>query len=126
MLFEELNQKEKDYLGVLLNIILSYEVTNKELVIHKEGDTFGQNTGSYIQIWYRDEILLCTLKCSDKEAFILLDADYIEVLRQLKGLECYPGPVYEEPNTRVYLKHPNDLNLVSDYLFNSLDKIFAV
>lgn len=117
----DLNQKECDYLATLMNIVTSYEVEINRLVVRAEKELFGTDQGGYLQIWYRDEILLYTLNVNNKHPYILLDEDYIQVLRNVKKLDSYPGPVYEEPNTRVYMNRPSDLYHLSDYLLDALD-----
>lgn len=120
-LIGDLNQKECDYLSTIMSIVTSYEVDIDHLVVRLEKDLFGVDNGDYLQIWYRDEILLYTLNVSRDRPYILLDENYIDVLRAVKTLDCYPGPVYEEPNTRVYFNQPGELYLLSDYLLDALD-----
>lgn len=121
----DLSYSEGVYTTALIYILQQYEVNLDRIVVRIEVDPGGEGTGRYLQFWYMDEILLFSLKAEARRPFVLLDKDYKDLVRELRHFEVYPGPVYEEPNTRVYLTQPNDLSLLSDQLFDSIDEVLS-
>lgn len=121
----DLSYSEGVYMTALIYILQQYEVNLDRIVVRIEVDPGGKDTGRYVQLWYHDEILLFSFKAETRRPFLLLDIDYKDLVRELRNFEVYPGPVYEEPNTRVYLTQPNDLSLLADYLFDSIDEVLS-